>query len=209
MTASVSIASLVRDGRLLPVARTIPSVVEENAAREALCFARFRLFPTARVLLRDEAPVEIGSRAFDLLCLLLRTQGRVVERADIFREVWPTTIVDESNLRFQVSRLRTVLGEDRHLLKTVPGRGYMLATERRTQGQELGPEDDGLEWALSAPASSVDRDQALERLGELLGVLLEEIRALRRPAGDLSPSGGRRPSRRALAQALGQGLGLS
>lgn len=96
---------------------------------EVLRCRGFTLVPAARVLLKDGAPVDIGSRAFDLFVVLIRARGLVVERAEIVRQVWPTTIVEESNLRFQVSCVRKILGGDRHLLKTVPGRGYLLAPD--------------------------------------------------------------------------------
>ncbi|MBC9034444.1 winged helix-turn-helix domain-containing protein [Sphingomonas sp. JC676] len=75
------------------------------------------------------APVEIGSRAFDLLIVLLRSRGEIVSKEEIVRRVWPSTTVDESNLRFQMTVLRRVLGKDRDRIKTVPGRGYLFVDD--------------------------------------------------------------------------------
>ena len=97
-------------------------------------FGRWCLVPQARLLLRDGEPVEIGSRAFDLLHLLLCRRGFVVEKSAIVSFVWPNTIVEESNLRFQMAALRKALGADRALIKTIPGRGYIFATEYRLAG---------------------------------------------------------------------------
>ncbi|WP_158624712.1 winged helix-turn-helix domain-containing protein [Caulobacter sp. 602-1] len=79
------------------------------------------------MLLRAGEPVEIGARAFDLLSTLLRARGRIVERADLMQAVWPTTIVDESNLRYQIGGLRRILGPDGDRIKNIPGRGYLFA----------------------------------------------------------------------------------
>jgi len=38
-------------------------------------FGRFRVLPRARQLLVDGQPVELGSRAFDLLMVLIRAQA--------------------------------------------------------------------------------------------------------------------------------------
>lgn len=106
---------------------------EGDAGREGEVEIRFRGFclrPGARMLLRDGTPVEIGSRAFDLLHVLARARGSVVAKRDIVRHVWPSTVVEESNLRFQVGVLRKALGRDRDLIKTVAGRGYIFAAER-------------------------------------------------------------------------------
>ncbi|MDG2527900.1 winged helix-turn-helix domain-containing protein [Caulobacter endophyticus] len=128
---------------------------------EPLCFRDFSLLPAARILLRDGQAVEIGSRAFDLLHVLLRSRGKVVERAEIMRRVWPTTTVEESNLRVQVSALRKALGDDRELLKTVPGRGYLLAVDVASAGE---------------PA----RGSTAETLRVLLDAALRELRELTR-----------------------------
>lgn len=92
-------------------------------------FRGFRLLPGARMLLRDGKPVELGSRAFDLLHVLAAARGSVVAKRDIVKQVWPSTVVEESNLRFQIGVLRRALGRDRDLIKTVAGRGYIFAAE--------------------------------------------------------------------------------
>lgn len=94
-----------------------------------LRFGHYRLVPGARLLLRDGRPVELGGRAFDLLHLLLMRRAMVVTKDDILGFVWPNMIVEESNLRIQVAALRKALGDARHLIRTVPGRGYFLAEE--------------------------------------------------------------------------------
>jgi DNA-binding winged helix-turn-helix (wHTH) protein len=96
---------------------------------QRLAFGRYIAFPSARTLLLDGIPVSIGARAFDLLIVLLTSQGEVVSKEKIIRHVWPTTTVDESNLRFQMGLLRKALGPDRDIVKTIPGRGYLIAGE--------------------------------------------------------------------------------
>lgn len=151
---------------------------------ETLSFRAFRLLPAARILLRHGQPVEIGSRAFDLLHVLLRSRGSVVERADIFRQVWPTTIVDESNLRFQMSCLRKALGADRDLLKTIPGRGYMLAAEIASPPAAPVVGDRGARLtalAQAAGGASGDTPETCELLRGLLRSVLDELWAMTRP----------------------------
>lgn len=117
-----------RRGRVTP-ARNLPA---------AFSFGPFRLLPGSRTLLRDGQPVECGSRAFDLLHVLLLSRGQVVSKDDIVRHVWPTTCVDESNLRFQMASLRKVLGVYRDAIKTIPGRGYLMALEWRAPDRAAG-----------------------------------------------------------------------
>jgi DNA-binding response OmpR family regulator len=92
-------------------------------------FRRFRALLRARQLLVDGKPVEIGSRAFGLLVVLAEARGALVSKQEIMRRVWATTVVEEANLRVQISELRKILGEDRDIIKTIPGRGYVFAVE--------------------------------------------------------------------------------
>lgn len=105
-------------------------------------FRSFQMCTTARQLLLDHREVEIGSRAFDLLAVLLEARGQVVDKSQIIQKVWPYTIVEECNLRFQMGVLRKALGPHRDLIKTIPGRGYMLADDL--------PEQAPIEMALTA-----------------------------------------------------------
>lgn len=180
MDASLPTAQTALDTTSVSSPGPSAAYAPRGVACDALRLRRFRLFPSARLLLCDDAPVEIGSRAFDLLHLLLRSRGAVVERAEIFRQVWPTTIVDESNLRFQVSCLRRILGSDRNLLKTVPGRGYMIADEAQTE-RDAPQEGDHRRLPVKAATGGEDPDPAIQILGALLSAMLEEIRAMRRP----------------------------
>jgi len=90
-------------------------------------FGPFRLSFGRRELLKNGVGVSLGSRAFDLLAVLVRRSGNVVSKEDLLAEVWPGTIVEENNLQVQISALRKALGDgpegSRYLL-TVPGRGY-------------------------------------------------------------------------------------
>ncbi len=123
--------------------------------RSVLTFRRFRVYPTSRRLLRNGDPVEIGSRAFDLLMVLLLARGSIVSKEEIFRYVWPSTIVDECNLRFQTGVLRRALGEDRDVVKTIPGRGYFFAEEvhQTVEVMEVPPLSEGVARTATTASS--------------------------------------------------------
>ncbi len=87
-----------------------------------------------RQLLRDGIPLAVGSRAFDLLSVLVEARGQIVPKTDLFSRVWPTTVVEENNLHVQLSRLRHLLGDSGALLQTVSGRGYRFAIPATNYG---------------------------------------------------------------------------
>jgi len=90
-------------------------------------FGRFSLNKADRVLLRDHEPVPLTPKAFDILLTLVENRGRVVEKDDLMKRVWPNTFVEEGNLTQNVSLLRKALGETAsgaQFIETVPRRGY-------------------------------------------------------------------------------------
>jgi DNA-binding winged helix-turn-helix (wHTH) protein/Tfp pilus assembly protein PilF len=90
-------------------------------------FDVFCLDPKQRKLLSGNKVVQLSSRAFEMLLLLVQKQGEVVEKSEILDKVWADSFVEESNLVVHVSALRRVLGErrgERKFIETVSGRGY-------------------------------------------------------------------------------------
>lgn len=112
--------SMVRRSQQSPLAELEPSPL-------AFSFGSFRVFPNARRLECDGSPIPLGSRAFDLLCLLVSRPGEVVSKDDLMARAWPDLTVEESNLRFHIAQLRRILSagqRDGHYIRNVPGRGY-------------------------------------------------------------------------------------
>lgn len=110
-------------------------------------FGSFEVVPGARALVRNGLVVDIGSRAFDILMVLLEARGEIVCKDHLIREVWPTTTVVDSNLKVQLSLLRRILGADRWRIKTISGRGYLFVVE---EAGDLGSPD----WAPSATSAA-------------------------------------------------------
>ena len=62
-------------------------------------FAPYRLLPAQRELLRADAPVKLGGRAFDVLVALVERRDRIVSKSELMDLVWPNVVVEENNLR--------------------------------------------------------------------------------------------------------------
>jgi DNA-binding winged helix-turn-helix (wHTH) protein len=95
-------------------------------------FGRFRVLLRRRQLLADDVPVEIGTRAFDLLLVLLEADGSLITKDELLRRVWPGIVVAEENLKVQISALRKALSESRDLIRTEFGRGYRFTAAVRS-----------------------------------------------------------------------------
>ena len=106
----------------------------------AFTFGSFRLDPAERLLLKEGKPLRLGSRALEILVILVERAGETVLKDQLLRRVWPDTIVDEGALRVHLAALRKALGDGREgnrFISNIPGRGYsFVAPVTREQRQE-------------------------------------------------------------------------
>ncbi len=113
--------------------------------------------------------VRIGARAFDILEVLYRANGGIVSKDAIMDAVWPGVIVEENRLQVHIAALRKMFGEQRELIKTVPGRGYMLVSENRLARAPERHGGIGASGSLPACAATLvgRRDEVAQILGRL------------------------------------------
>jgi predicted ATPase/DNA-binding winged helix-turn-helix (wHTH) protein len=100
--------------------------VAEQCQRAVCTSNRWEIDLTRRELRSGGVSVPIGSRAFEILEVLVRSGGDLVGKYRLMEHVWPGAVVEENTLQFHISAIRKTLGADRGLLKTVSGRGYRL-----------------------------------------------------------------------------------
>jgi DNA-binding winged helix-turn-helix (wHTH) protein len=117
------------------MAKPRPSPVGAAAMHE---FGRFQVLLRRRKLLSEAVPIELGTRAFDLLLVLLEADGALVTKEELLGRVWPGIVVAEENLKVQISALRKALGENRDFIHTEFGRGYRFTAAVRSTADWTG-----------------------------------------------------------------------
>src|SRR5262245_24950210 len=137
----------------LDVRRAVQSSVVQNSFSEGpkgpaatgrieISFGSFRLLPTQFLLLERDKPVSLGSRALEILIVLLERPGEVVSKEELMARVWPNVFVESANLTVHMSALRRTLRDGREgnrFIINIPGRGYGFVTP-----VEVSKEDDSL-----------------------------------------------------------------
>jgi two-component system response regulator MprA len=100
---------------------------EADEGSEMLQLADLRLDPAARRAWRGQRELELSKTEFDLLELLVRNQGVVLDHATIYDRIWHYDFgPDSKNLAVYIGYLRRKTeaeGEER-LIQTVRGVGY-------------------------------------------------------------------------------------
>jgi len=95
-------------------------------------FDSFVLDVEEQILLRDGQPVRITPKVFETLLLLVQHQGSIVTKETILHTLWPDVFVEESNITFNITKLRQALGDTRRpplYIETIPRRGYRFKPE--------------------------------------------------------------------------------
>lgn len=108
--------------------------------RQVYEFEEFRIDPAKRQLQREGEVVPLYSKAFDLLLLLVESNGRDLSKDEILETIWPGQILEESNLTVNISAVRKALGEKAaqpRFLVTIPGRGYRFVARVRQADEFL------------------------------------------------------------------------
>ncbi len=101
-------------------------------AKPSYRFGPFRYDCGQRLLFRDSEMVPLAPKVAETLHVLLERHGTVVEKAELMREVWPDTTVEEIGLARNISQLRKVLGDESDsgkYIETLPKRGYRFVAE--------------------------------------------------------------------------------
>jgi TolB-like protein len=84
-----------------------------------------------RILKGDQAKT-LEPRAFDLLIYLIEHRGRVIEKRELFEQVWKRSFVTDSALTQEIKQIRQAIGDNAvapRYIETIPKRGYRFIAE--------------------------------------------------------------------------------
>jgi len=102
-------------------------------------FGAFRLLPTQFLLLEGGKPVRLGSRALEILIVLVGRAGELISKDELMGRVWPNVFVEPANLTVHISALRRTLRDGcngNRFIINVPGRGYRFVAPVEVSGHE-------------------------------------------------------------------------
>ncbi len=135
--------------------------------RQIYSFDNFQLDAGNRQLRRDDKPLSLPAKAFDLLLALVENNGRLVEKDELFTSVWQDQIVEESNLTVHVSQIRKALGENKNnprFIQTVPGYGYRFVGDvSNLEDEEIVIETETLSRITIEKESEVESRESREK----------------------------------------------
>jgi DNA-binding winged helix-turn-helix (wHTH) protein len=160
------------DAARSPVTGSVLTDEEPRPIAGAVAFGPYVLRASARSLEREGVCVQLGDRAFDILCALTDRAGQIITNQELMAGVWGRVVVGAGSLRFHINALRKVLAQDgtqTPYIKNVTRRGYTFVAPVRKA-------------PLNLPGRPADISA---RAGEVQGIarLLSQSRFITLPGG--------------------------
>jgi DNA-binding winged helix-turn-helix (wHTH) protein len=139
----------------------------------------------ARQLYRDEQPVRLSPKAFELLKILVTEHGKAVSKSQLHERIWPGTFVTDDSLARLVTEARAAIGDHARapeFLLTMHAHGYRFDKAVEVKPAPASPATpagwlmlDGRQMQLYEGETIIGRDLAAQ-------VLLDSVRVSRRHA---------------------------
>jgi len=107
--------------------RTCMNSLTDFHSEAVLHFGPYAFHQRQRLILEGDRPLRMGGRALDILQVLVERAGTVVSKEELIARVWPTSVVEEINLRVHIAALRRALGDGQngqHYIVNIPQCGY-------------------------------------------------------------------------------------
>ncbi|WP_426418397.1 ATP-binding protein [Bradyrhizobium genosp. A] len=145
-------------------------------AGDVISFGPFSLVASEKLLTRAGTPVELSTRALDILIALVSRPYEAMSKKDLLARVWPGAAVHENSLRVQIANLRNALGDGTNgarYIVTLAGKGYCFVAPLSRSGDQGNASP---ETAISFPHANlpsplfrmVGRDDDVLRLSNQL-----------------------------------------
>src|SRR5262245_4385100 len=123
-------------------------------------FGPYRPDAAEHLLSRDGEVVPLQPKIFDLLLVLVERHGRLLEKDELMKAVWPDPIVEVVNLANNISILSKTISENgQQFIEKAPKRGYCFVAEEREVG------GNGLAQKAHSPIAIAEKIQSIEESG--------------------------------------------
>jgi TolB-like protein/DNA-binding winged helix-turn-helix (wHTH) protein/tetratricopeptide (TPR) repeat protein len=128
-----------------------------SRVRHWYLFGPYRLDATDRLLYKNAEPVPVPPKVFDTLLMLVASQGHVLSKDNMLKQLWPDTFVEDGTLTQYISLLRKALGEDGSCIENLPRRGYRFTAPVEEVREEP-----------AAPIPALTKSRSTNRLPKIL-----------------------------------------
>ena len=138
-------------------------------------FDSFVLDVQEQILLREGQQVPITPKVFETLLLLVEHQGSIVTKETILHTLWPNVFVEESNITFNITKLRKALGDTQRpslYIETIPKRGYRFKpVVHEVLANDVSRVESGVEVDLDGAPANPQQAMVTRRIGLTVSIV--------------------------------------
>jgi TolB-like protein len=105
-------------------------------------FSNFTLDTDRRELKGAEGTIHVEPQVFDVLLYFAQNTNRVISKDELIEHVWKGRIVSDAALNSRINSARRAIGESgekQTLIRTVPRRGFLFASDVQTPTHDQAP----------------------------------------------------------------------
>ena len=107
--------------------------------RQLYEFGPYNLDLAERLLRCNGKAIALTPKAFDTLVVFVENSGRLLEKDELMKKLWPDSFVEEANLAHNISLLRKLFAEStpgEQYIETIPKHGYRFLASVRGRGEK-------------------------------------------------------------------------
>lgn len=97
---------------------------EKNKNKNVLEIGEIKLNRESFEVYKNDKPVSLSTKEFELLCYLMENAGIVLSKDQIYQNVWKNNYGDIGTVAVNIKSLRNKLDSDEKYIKTIWGMGY-------------------------------------------------------------------------------------
>jgi TolB-like protein/Tfp pilus assembly protein PilF len=101
---------------------------------------------------KDGVRQNLTPRGFDVLLFLIERRERVVEKQELFEQIWKETFVTDNALTRVIKEIRRAIGDDAdapRYIETIPKRGYRFVAELKNPSDSVAALHSGKQAAIT------------------------------------------------------------
>lgn len=103
------------------------SKIQDSTKANVLNYQNLSIDTDSHVVSVDENVIDLTQKEFEMLLYLLNNKGNVISREQILNKIWEYDYVgDERTVDTHIKNIRTKLGNECNIIKTIRGYGYKI-----------------------------------------------------------------------------------
>ena len=106
----------------------IKGIFKRRYALDEICDGNLRINKSSHVVYKNDIPIEMTAKEFELLCILIENKGRVLSKEYLFNQIWGSdSFSEQQTLTVHIKWIRQKIEDDPknpQKIMTVWGMGY-------------------------------------------------------------------------------------